>query len=310
MAPLGGPFALKSLVRANWRARPAPTMVPSPVARNAARARVAHGARGWMGLFGIAAWMLVSACGPASEDSAAREPSEPQGPAHTAVERTEAASDPDETPSETAAWQWQSRVLYLAAPDDPHRLQVHYADARHGRLRLESDPPGQGRRTLHFLSEQGAFAMGARSDTSQPLSSEEQSGLEQHLALRAALLRLSSAQGWTVESEPQRWIQPAADGARIVAHFEGTAAKPTRLEWQNASGAWSIAFTDLRWEADGSLPIALTFAKPSGAIWNEADIVVRRGLRLQPVFFLPADRRPAPAQTETLPITAPEQEQD
>ncbi len=194
--------------------------------------------------------------------------------------------------------QSQARVVYLEAPDDPHRLQVTLSQGGYARFLLGSDPDNQGRRVLHHLDPSGAFQTDAKSKASRAIP--EPAGQEVRLwaALREGLYGWQQNPAWkAVPGEPRVRHLDLPGLGHLRANLAENSHLPESIDALNQAGALVQRLEQIEWSKppEGrpgvATPSSLIMSAGGRQIWKEDQIEVRTGITMGADFFRPVDRR-------------------
>ncbi len=210
-------------------------------------------------------------------------------------------------PGTMTAVQSSARVIYPSAPSDPHTLQITLADPGFARLRLASDPEVEGRRVLQHVSENRIYVTSPRAAQSQELTGESSEESLRWFRLRREAFTWDRADHWQPDKgDGDRLVFHQKGRPPMVAILDGQDGLPKSIGYYNAEGDLIQRLADMQWSTHGTqaLPIAFQVENFKAILWHESNVVIRRGLRMNADFFLPADRRAesaAPVTTRQAP---------
>lgn len=210
-------------------------------------------------------------------------------------------------PGPMTAVQSSARVIYPSAPSDPHTLQITLAEPGFARLKLASDPEVQGRRVLQHVSENRIFVTSPRAAQSQELTGDSSEESLQWFRLRREAFTWNRADHWRPdETDGNRLIFHQKGRPPMVAILDGKDGLPLSIGYYNAEGDLIQRLAEMQWStaSEQAFPTAFQVENSKAILWHESNVVIRRGLRMNADFFLPADRRTesgAPITTRQAP---------
>ncbi|MCP5020172.1 MAG: hypothetical protein GY930_00210 [bacterium] len=210
-------------------------------------------------------------------------------------------------PGPMTAVQSSAQVIYPSAPADPHTLQITLAEPGFARLRLASDPEVQGRRVLQHVSENRIYVTSPRAAQSQELTGESSKESLRWFRLRREAFTWNRADHWQPDkADSGRLIFHQSGRPPMVAILDAPDGLPKSIGYYSAEGDLIQRLADMQWSTHGTqvLPTAFQVENSKAVLWHESNVVIRRDLRMNTDFFLPADRRAesnAPITTQQAP---------
>ena len=187
-----------------------------------------------------------------------------------------------------------STLVYVLAPDRPHRLEATYVFPERVRWRLSAGVEEKAERHIHYRFGAQVYLVPAGTAGSRELVDEERLDVLRQTELRRAVMLWPDGFQWKGEGA-ERTADLGPLGS-LRARFVATAdPRPAEIIDLDASGKSIDAFRAVTWkETDRRFwPAAMELWHEGSLVWKETVDSIQTTKRFIDSYFVPGDRREA-----------------